>query len=76
MPPRYRPREVVRVLERLGWVRLHQAGSHIRLALPDGRHPLTVSTSHREVPPGTLASIIRQAGMTRREFNAAAEEIL
>lgn len=76
MPRQYRPWEVIRVLERLGWVRLNQESSHIRLALPDGSHPLTVSTSHREVPRGTLGSIVRQAGMTRREFNAAAEEIL
>ena len=76
MPKRYRPREVISVLERLGWRVVRQRSSHVRLELPDGRQPVTVPTSRREVDPKTLGSVIRQASLIVREFVNAAEEIL
>jgi predicted RNA binding protein YcfA (HicA-like mRNA interferase family) len=76
MPRRYRPREVIRVLERLGWVRVRQRGSHVRLALPDGTFPVTVPVSDREVDAGTFRRILRQAHLTPMEFHRGAEEIL
>ncbi|MYC36719.1 MAG: type II toxin-antitoxin system HicA family toxin [Chloroflexi bacterium] len=76
MPRRYRPREVIRVLESMGWLQVRQESSHVTLQLPDGRNPVTVSLSRREVPPGTLSRIIRQAGLTSREFHRQALEIL
>ena len=76
MPRRYRPREVLRVLETLGWRQVRQEGSHITLRLPDGRNPVTVSVSRRELPPGTLGEIIRQSGLSSREFHRWAQEIL
>ena len=47
-----------------------------RLELPDGRQPVTVPMSRREVDPKTLGSVLRQAGLSVREFVNAAEEIL
>ncbi len=76
MPRRYRPREVIRVLERLGWRAVRQRGSHVRLELPDGRNPVTVPTSRREIDPKTLGSILRQSGLSVREFVNAAEDVL
>jgi predicted RNA binding protein YcfA (HicA-like mRNA interferase family) len=76
MPRRYRPREVISVLERLGWRVVRQRGSHVRLELPDGLHPVTVPACRWEVDPKTLASILRQAGLSVREFVNAAEETL
>jgi predicted RNA binding protein YcfA (HicA-like mRNA interferase family) len=76
VPRRYRPTEVIRVLERLGWRVVRQRGSHVRLELPDSRQPVTVPVSRREVDPKTLASILRQTGLSVREFVNAAEEIL
>ena len=40
---------------------LVKAGSHVTLSIPD----------HREVAKGTPRSLIRQAGVTVEEFNAA-----
>ena len=76
MPRRYRPREVIRVLQSFGFVRVRQRGSHVTLRMPDGRYPTAVSVSRREVPPGTLSEIMRQAGLTSIEFHARALEIL
>ena len=76
MPRRYRPREVIRVLQRLGWVRVGQEGSHIKFTLPDGTKMVSVPEHRGELRPGTFSSILRQAGMTSREFHRRAEEIL
>jgi predicted RNA binding protein YcfA (HicA-like mRNA interferase family) len=52
--------EIVRALRRLGFVVIRQQGSHIRLG-KDGLR-LTVP-DHHHVAPGTLKSILRQAGV-------------
>ncbi len=76
MPKRYRSREVIRVLRSQGWQTLRTRGSHVRLAKPDGRNPVTVPVVKQEVDPKTFASILKQAGVSRWEFEAVAEEVL
>jgi predicted RNA binding protein YcfA (HicA-like mRNA interferase family) len=48
----------------------------VRLARPDGRNPVTVPLVKQEVDPRTFASILKQAGVSRRQFEAVAEEVL
>lgn len=57
--------EVVRTLERLGFILLRQKGSHIIL-----RRGLTgcVVPNHREIKTGTLSGILKQAGVSTEEF--------
>lgn len=59
--------EVVRVLERLGFRKLRQAGSHVILRL--GNRGCVVPL-HDTVKTGTLAGVLRQAGVTPEEFIA------
>ena len=67
-----RAKEVIRALERLGFVISRQSGSHIRLIHP-GRPSagLTVSMHAGEDLSDGNISIIRQAGITRAEFEQA-----
>jgi len=76
MPKRYRPHEVIRVLEHLGWMVVRQRSNHVRLELPDGRNPVTVDVARREFPNNEFGSIIRQSGLSRAQFESAAKEIL
>ena len=76
MPQRYRPQEVVRVLEYLGWKLDRQRGSHAILNKAGQPGVVAVPLSRREVPVGTFSEILREAGLTRREFDAAAREVL
>ena len=68
--PRVSGREVVRALQKVGYERDRQRGSHIvlRQAVPPHRR-ITVP-DHKEVAKGTLRAIIRQAGLTVDEFKA------
>ena len=63
--------ETIRVLERLGFVRIRQRGSHVSMAkeTPDGKRG-TVVPLHRELATGTLRGILKQANITPEEFIA------
>ena len=62
--------DVVTALERLGFVRMRQKGSHV--ILQRGGVGCVVPL-HRELKTGTLAGVIRQAGLTQEEFMEAAK---
>lgn len=56
---------IVKTLERLGFEKLRQSGSHVVM----GRNGKgCVVPVHREVKVGTLAGLLRQAGVSPDEF--------
>lgn len=61
--------EVVRALERLGFERVRQRGSHVVLRRGDAG---CVVPLHKEIKSGTLAGILRQAELTVDAFMAVA----
>lgn len=59
---------IVKALERLGFTKLRQSGSHVIMRRgPKG----CVVPMHSEVKIGTLAGILRQADVSPEEFIAA-----
>ena len=57
-------RDVIRLVERDGWVQTAQRGSHRQFRHPEKPGKVTVAGKPgTEVPPGTLGNIIRQAGL-------------
>ena len=66
--PRISGAEAVRALERLGFERLRQKGSHV--VMRRGSKGCVV-TLHAELKVGTLAGILRQADVSPEEFIAA-----
>jgi predicted RNA binding protein YcfA (HicA-like mRNA interferase family) len=65
-------RQIVRALERAGFRVLRTSGSHHILGKPGGAGSRVIVPVHgaRDVPPGTVRSIITQAGMTVDAFFA------
>ena len=59
--------QVVRALERAGWRRDRQRGSHV-VMLKEGLNVSLSVPQHRELAPGTLRSPIRLSGMTVAQF--------
>jgi predicted RNA binding protein YcfA (HicA-like mRNA interferase family) len=59
-------RDVLIALSKKGFKAVRQGGSHIILENAEGR--LTVVPRKDEIEPGTLLSIIDQAGLTKEEF--------
>jgi len=66
--PRVSGAEVVRALERLGFVVARQRGSHI--VLRRGASGCVVP-NHRELKTGTLAGVLKQAGVSAEDFMKA-----
>lgn len=62
-------REVIRAVERAGFVFDRQVGSHVSLRHPETRLSVTVPVhGARDLPVGTLRRIVRDAGLTVEEF--------
>ena len=76
MPRRYRPREVIRILESQGWQISRRSGSHVNLRKQGNPYVVTVSMSDREVKVGTFSNIKRRARLTSAEFDRIADEVL
>ncbi len=67
--PSVSPNDVVRALEKDGYVRWRQRGSHLTMYRETDKSALTVPMHFGQtVPKGTLRSIIRGAGLTVAEF--------
>ena len=63
-------RQVVRALERAGFVLDHHTGGHAILWHPERRRSASVPLhGGRDLRPGTLRAIIRQAGLSIEEFD-------
>ena len=63
--PRLSGRECVAVMQRLGFFQVRQRGSHV--VMRRGSQGCAVPL-HRELKAGTLAGILRQAGVDPDEF--------
>ena len=61
--------EILRALQRGGWIIVRQRGSHVRLhkRLPGELLKITVP-AHRPVKRSTLAKILKQAHLTVEDF--------
>lgn len=60
-------RQLIGVLERVGWTTVRQRGSHVRLRHPDRANFLVVPL-HKELKKGTLNGILKDAGLDREEL--------
>ncbi len=67
MPRHYSSREVIAALRKAGFSPISQRGSHMKLRDSSG-HTVIVKDPAASIPPGTLGSILKQAGMTHAEF--------
>ena len=59
--------QLIDALEKVGWIAVRQRGSHVRLT-HDERTIALVVPLHRELKRGTLAGILRDAGIDRDEL--------
>jgi len=67
--PRISGEEAIRALERLGFRRARQRGSHVVLRKETAQGSVgCVVPLHRQLAVGTLHGILQQAGVHREEF--------
>lgn len=66
MPKLLSSKQIIKVLENNGFVFVSQKGSHAKYR--KGPNTAIVPTPRKEIPVGTLNSIIRQSGLDSKLF--------
>ncbi len=62
-------REIIKILEKDGWQLVGTKGSHNQYKHPTKKGRVTVPHPSRDFPKGTLASIFKQAGIDKKNYN-------
>ncbi|MFQ5672596.1 MAG: type II toxin-antitoxin system HicA family toxin [Nitrospinales bacterium] len=65
----YSGKEVVARMKRAGWTVDRQKGSHVMMVKPDYVYTLSIP-QHKELGPGILRKILRQASISIQEFKS------
>ncbi|MBF0272728.1 MAG: type II toxin-antitoxin system HicA family toxin [Magnetococcales bacterium] len=55
--------DLIRILEKDGWQRVRVAESHHQFKHPSRSGLVTVPHPQKDLPPGTLHAILKQAGL-------------
>jgi len=66
--PSLTPKKVVKILEKDGFRLDHSSGSHMVFFHPEKRRRVVVPFHRRDIPRGTLMSILKQAGIEKEEL--------
>ncbi|MBW1962042.1 MAG: type II toxin-antitoxin system HicA family toxin [Deltaproteobacteria bacterium] len=66
--PVLKPKEVVAILERIGFKEVRQRGSHKQFRHPDGRGTTVPFHSGRDISPILLRQIAKDVGLTINEI--------
>ena len=61
--------EAVRKFQKAGWTTARQKGSHVMMTKPGYQYTLSIP-QHKELGPGILRKLIRQADITAEEFDS------
>lgn len=56
-------RVIIKMLQKDGWYKVDQSGSHIQFKHPSKKGRVTVPHPKKDIPIGTLKSIERQSGI-------------
>lgn len=72
--PVIKAKDLLKTLTKMGFVKHHQAGSHIQLKHQDGRRTTVPYHPSKEIPRGTLKGIIDDLNITVDEFIKVVKE--
>ncbi len=68
--PVLKPREVIQILLKLGFVEVRRKGSHVQFRHPDGRGTTVPFHAGRDIAPTLLRQIAKDIDLTIEEFLA------
>jgi predicted RNA binding protein YcfA (HicA-like mRNA interferase family) len=60
-------KQVIKFLEKNGFIKLSQKGSHVKLKGPNGNITIVPNHGNKDIPKGTLNSILKQAGFKKKK---------
>jgi len=68
-------RKMSKILEKLGFWKVHQVGSHARYIHPDGRKTVVSLHGNEELSIGLLKEILNQVKISREEYEKLRREV-
>lgn len=63
-------KELCKILEKLGFEKIHGKGSHVRFKHPDGRVTVVPIHGNEDLGKGLLREILKQINLDKEEFEA------
>ena len=63
------PKKLVKILKNLGFQQDHATGSHFVFYNPKTKKRAVVPYHLKDLPRGTLMSILRESGINRKDFD-------
>jgi mRNA interferase HicA len=66
--PTLKPQKVIQILKGVGFKKIRQTGSHLILVNIKTRKILPIPIHNKDIKRGLLFSIIKQSGLTVKEF--------
>ena len=66
--PSLTPQEIIKILERKGFVLDRIKGSHHIYYQPETKRRVVVPLHKRDLPKGTMLEILKQAGISKEEL--------
>ena len=68
-------RKMCKILEKVGFEKIHQVGSHARYTHPDGRKTVVPLHGNEELGIGLVKEILKQAMISRESYEKLKREI-
>ena len=62
-------RKLCKILEKLGFEKIHQVGSHVRYIHSDGRKTVVPVHGDEELGKGLIIEILKQIKLSREEYD-------
>ena len=69
-------REMCKILEMIGFQKIHQVGSHVRYAHPDGRKTVVPVHGNEELSTGLIKEILKQIRISRETYEESPKKNL
>ena len=68
-------RKLCKIVEKLGFEKVHQVGSHVRYFHPDGRKTVVPVHGDEELGKGLLLEILKQIKLSREEYDVMRRKV-
>ena len=66
--PSLKSKDIIRALNKMGFCKIRQKGSHMFFKHPDGRFTLVPHHSNEDIGKGLLRQILREINISPKEF--------
>jgi predicted RNA binding protein YcfA (HicA-like mRNA interferase family) len=66
--PSLKPKTVVKIFEKIGFIKIHQSGSHLILRHPETKKRVVIPIHTKDIKKGLLLAEIKKIGINKENF--------